>query len=51
MIERLICFALVLPAFIFCAFEFDNKKAGNVLRIVGGAGLFLLAMYLGAILP
>lgn len=51
MIERLICFVLVLPAFIFCAFEFDNKKAENILRVVSGVGLLFLAMYLGVVLP
>lgn len=49
--ERLICALFIIPSFIFCCFEFENKKAEKILRVVSGVFLIFLAWYLGVVLP
>lgn len=49
--ERLICAVMILPAIYFCSFEFKSKKIENVLRVISGVLLMLLAFYLGTVLP
>lgn len=49
--ERLICAVMVIPAFIFLSFEFENKKFEKVLRVISSTLLLLLACYLGVVLP
>lgn len=49
--ERLICAVMVIPAFIYLSFEFENKKFEKVLRVISATLLLLLACYLGVVLP
>lgn len=49
--ERLICAALMIPAFINCYYKPRNENTEVVLRIVSGTLLLLAACYLGVVLP
>lgn len=51
MTERLICAALIMPAFINCFYKPKNEKAEFALRSVSLALLLLAACYLGVVLP
>lgn len=53
MLERLICAALIIPAFLFLGIEFDekHKRLEIIWRIFSEVGLIFLAMYLGIVLP
>lgn len=49
--ERLICVALIFPAFMNCYYKPKSEKAEIVLRAVSGTLLLLAACYLGVVLP
>lgn len=49
--ERLICAAMIIPAFIYLSFDFENKKLEKVLCVISATLLLLLACYLGVVLP
>lgn len=49
--ERLICAALIIPAFINCYYKPKNKKLEVALRVISGVLLLLEACYLGVVLP
>ena len=49
--ERLICAALIIPAFMNCYYKPRSEKAEAVLRVVSGTLLLLAACYLGVVLP
>lgn len=51
MTERLICAALIMPAFMNCYYKPKSEKAEVALRIVSGTLLLLAACYLGVVLP
>ena len=49
--ERLICAVFIIPAYINCFFAPKNKKIEFCLRVISTVFLFLLACYLGVVLP
>lgn len=49
--ERLICEFMVIPAFVYLSFEFENKRFEKILRVISATLLLLLACYLGVVLP
>lgn len=49
--ERLICAALIIPAFINCYYKPKSEKAEEILRVASGTLLLLAACYLGVVLP
>lgn len=48
--EKFICALLIIPAAICLGFDFENKKAERILKIISESLLFLLAWYLGIVL-
>lgn len=47
--ERLICAFMVIPAFVYLSFEFENKRLEKILRVISATLLLLLACYLGVV--